>query len=249
MGVKVSDSEVDAHYGPSSGSVHETKGVLSMKSAILLAIKHLLAPVLYRHPPTNLSPYCLYTYLDVLYRTASLPDPVVEIGCHQCGTTILATRFLKEIGVTKEYIAIDTFGGFVPSQLDGMARYAHEFSANSLSLAQTILRLHCSEAQLVQRDIVTMPDDVLPTRISAALIDVDLRAPTEAALRKVYPRLSPGGIILVDDCGPESVWSARDGYFDFVTSLGLVPAFIAGMGMIAGESTITPSKGDDDDGR
>lgn len=212
-----------------------------MKRMIILAVKQLLAPVLYRHPPTNLSPYCLYAYLDVLYRTANLPGAVVEIGCHLCGTTAVATRFLKQIGVKKEYVAMDTFSGFVPSQLEGLTRSARLFSVNSLSLAQTILRLHRSEVRLVQGDIVTLPDSLLPVEISAALIDVDLRAPTEAALLKVYPRLSPGGMILVDDCGPESDWSARDGYIDFVASLGLVPTFVAGMGLIVRE--LTPTAG------
>jgi O-methyltransferase len=47
----------------------------------------------------------------------------------------------------------------------------------------------------------TVTDDRLPDRICFAYIDFDFYAPIKTALEKLSPRLSPGGIIVVDDYG------------------------------------------------
>jgi hypothetical protein len=45
--------------------------------------------------------------------------------------------------------------------------------------------------------------------IAFALLDVDLYVPMAAILPKLYENLSPGGMILVDDCMPHAHWDAR----------------------------------------
>lgn len=76
------------------------------------------------------------------------------------------------------------------------------------------------------------------------LVDVDLSLPVYAALRKTWPRMSPGGIILVDGCDTQNPFRARDGFRQFCGEQGLPERCEYGMGVLrpadrAGETGIT----------
>ena len=80
-------------------------------------------------------------------------------------------------------------------------------------------------------DIVTMDEAELPERISVCLPDLDLEIPIYAGLKKIYPRLVDGAIILVDDCPENSSWAgARLGYQRFVKESNLPEEYFMGMG-------------------
>ena len=60
--------------------------------------------------------------------------------------------------------------------------------------------------------------------IAFALLDVDLYLPMAAILPKLYRAMSPGGLILVDDCMPHAYWDgALVAYNEFVAQQGLNP--------------------------
>jgi predicted O-methyltransferase YrrM len=92
--------------------------------------------------------------------------------------------------------------------------------------------------EVVEGDIITIADDALPPQISVCLMDVDLARPIHEGLKRVYPRLVSGGIILVDDCegGQESGWrGGQVGYRRFVEEQGLPERYDAGMGLVERE--------------
>jgi predicted O-methyltransferase YrrM len=62
---------------------------------------------------------------------------------------------------------------------------------------------------LLQADVVKLSAEQLPEQIVVALIDVDIADPTDVALRKIIPRMVPGGMILVDDCDSAGFKGAR----------------------------------------
>jgi predicted O-methyltransferase YrrM len=95
--------------------------------------------------------------------------------------------------------------------------------------------LHCcNEVRLVEGDIAKISDDKLSSRYSVVLLDVDLAEPTYIALKRIYPRLSDGGIILIDDCrqDPDQRWKAFLGYQRFCEENGLAPQIRYGFGVI-----------------
>jgi len=48
------------------------------------------------------------------------------------------------------------------------------------------------------------------------LVDVDLYQPVLAALNSIYDLMSPGGVIVTDDCTPGGQWGgAYDAYAEF----------------------------------
>jgi O-methyltransferase len=201
-----------------------------------------LARWLYRRPLSQLGPERLYLWSRALVETAEVPGAVVEVGCASGGTAAHCDRLLRNIGASKRYVAIDTFDGFVPEQFDHDAERGtpeavrHGFAASSEPLVRQILRrLGAPDVELIRADVVTMPPEALPSPISAVLVDVDLSQPVHAALEKVWPRMSPGGIVLVDDCDLRTGFRAREGYRRFCAESGLDEEYAHGMGVLRRE--------------
>ena len=208
-------------------------------TALKTAAKYILAPLLYRFPPSELAPEHLYLYLHQLILRQQVPGDIVEVGCHLAGTAIIAAKMLWRLEIKKRYRCYDTFGGFVGTHfqrdvIEGTPPYHHSaFSANSKHLVERILRKHSAQGiELIGGDIATLPDQQLPEAIAVCLIDVDLSEPTYLALKRLYPRLSTGGVILVDDCPVEGSWKAWLGYRRFAAEIGLPERYEYGMGIV-----------------
>lgn len=206
-------------------------------------MKLALRPVLYRHPPIGLEPERLHLWKRTLIETRNVPGAILEIGCAAGGTAAWCDRMLHNIGAEKPYVCVDTFGGFTSDQfamdaaMGTPSRNRHLFSANSLTLVRRVVTgLGAPDIQLRRGDICTLPAERLPEQIAACLIDVDLSQPVYMALRKVYPRLAPNGVIVVDDCAEDSFWRARLGYRRFITEQGLSERYEFGMGLVSAGS-------------
>ncbi|MEV0322978.1 TylF/MycF/NovP-related O-methyltransferase [Streptomyces sp. NPDC050658] len=202
-----------------------------------------LGPYINNCPPIRIGPERLYVWTHVLMQTRDVPGDVVEVGCSLGGTAIWSERMLRQAGTPKKYVAIDTFSGFVPEQfsadvgLGTPERLRRTFDFISLPAVRRSARtLGAPDVQFVQGDIVRLPAEELPPEISACLIDVDLSQPVYAALEKVWPRLAPGGVIVVDDCPPGDDYKARLGYQKFAAEHGLVERYVLGMGVLTGPS-------------
>jgi predicted O-methyltransferase YrrM len=198
------------------------------------------APLVLRRPVSGLAVARLYAYLDELLRTKDVEGAVVEIGVHLAGTSAIAHRFLQQIHVERRYVGIDTFSGFVRAQFEvdvalGVpADHSRFFSQNSIELVRRLVTLYgCEEIELIEGDVCTMTGDELPSSIAVALVDVDLTLPIRASLDLLYPRMSSGGVILIDDCAEVTSWAgARPEYLRWVSEHGLEPEFKFGFGRI-----------------
>jgi Macrocin-O-methyltransferase (TylF). len=180
---------------------------VSLRSSAKTAAKEIIAPWRYPQPFPQLRTERLYLYLDALHRTRSLPGAVVEVGCFQGATAAYAYRFLRGMGVERRYLCIDTFAGFPRDQFFADVKVGtdssteHAFSANSKKLVRKLLNMWgFPEIELLQADVVQLSAAQLPEQVAVALIDVDIAAPTRAALQMIIPRVVSGGIVLVDDC-------------------------------------------------
>jgi cephalosporin hydroxylase len=198
-----------------------------------------LAPLLYRYPPFTLAPERLYLFMHHLIETQNVPGAVVEIGCNLGGSAIIARKMLRRLGMDKRYICIDTFDGFVEAQFSAdTARGTPAvdrtmFSGNSRVLVGKIMDQHgCDDVTLIEGDVTTLPEDDLPDVCSVVLVDVDLTEPTLVSLERFWPRLSKGGVILVDDCAEHSSWKARIAYERFCEGMGIPPVYRFGMGVL-----------------
>lgn len=212
---------------------------MNVKYRIKRMARSALVPLLYRYPPFTLLPERLYLFMHYLIETKDAPGAVVEIGCNLGGTAVVARKMLNRLAIEKPYICIDTFDGFVEEQfaqdvaLGTPANDQNLFSGNSKELVAKIMKRHrCNDVQLVQGEVSTMPDRLLPDTCSVVLLDVDLTEPTYVALQRFWPRLSEGGVILVDDCQEGASWKARVGYARFCRENSIPEQYRYGMGIL-----------------
>lgn len=190
-----------------------------------------LAKLVFAYPPVELKPERMRTWLNAMKQTSAIDGHVVEIGVYRCGTAIWGKRFLQSMGCKKKYFGIDTFSGFDNAEFEEDVILGNVPSnrcianINSLQLAKKILELHSVEITLIRGSISKLNPDELPEKISSCLIDVDLAIPTYYAMQKIYPRISTGGLIVIDDCSPDYFWQARKGVERFCAenALNYVP--------------------------
>ncbi len=212
------------------------------------AIVRRIAPmgVMLRRRPLvpELQPERLRFYLDTLSRHADEDGAILEVGCFRGATTVAACQHLRRIGKpARQYMIVDTFSGFASDQFDEDVRlgtpesFRTHFALNPLVLVERTMRYYgLSEVTVVQDDIVKMGEQQLPERVKVCLMDVDLAVPIEAGLRKIWPRLVPGGVILVDDCDAETDWrGAQQGYQRFCADQRLEEHYEAGFGVLVKE--------------
>ena len=201
----------------------------------------MLAPLVYRNYPIGLREPRFYLWMDALYKTRHLSGPVVEVGVAAGGTSAFSFNFLRQIDSKRDYIGLDTFGGFSEEQFAEDVRLGNDwknfslFSANSPSLVRKVLKMHGAEnVKLIQGDISKIDKARLPTNISACLLDVDLAIPIYDGLALIWPLLETGGIIVVDDCFEDHTrsWQALIGYRKFCQEMALDQHFFCGAGYL-----------------
>ena len=190
----------------------------------------------------NLNPERYAIFLRALAQRRENPGAIVEVGCFRGKTAADAYRSLKDWGYEPRYVCIDTFEGFVPEQFEEDRKlgtepsFSTQFQFNTRrSVERMFRRLGYDKIEVVQGDIVEMPESQLPDQISVCLMDVDLAIPIHEGLKKVYPRMAPGAIALVDDCEEEgeTEWAgARVGYKRFIEETGLVERYDGGFGIV-----------------
>jgi len=190
----------------------------------------------------QLQPSRLAVLTRELKTRATQPGAVLEVGCFRGGTAVYACTHMRRLDhPIDDYVAVDTFSGFVTEQFDADAElgtpvdFQRGFSNNSRGLVARTMRYYgLNEVRVVQGDIVTMPDELLPKQIKLCLMDVDLAVPIEVGLERVMPRLLPGGIVLVDDCDEDTPWrGARVGYERFCQAHDMREKYEAGFGVLS----------------
>jgi O-methyltransferase len=155
--------------------------------------------------------------LDHLQRCAEaalrdgIPGDFLEAGVWRGGAAILLRAVLKARGVTDRRVwAADSFAGLPPPN---SARYPadagldlHRFPQLAVSL-ETV-RANFSRYDLLDDQVRFLQGwfrDTLPVapveRISLLRLDGDLYESTTDALTHLYPKVSPGGFVIVDDYG------------------------------------------------
>jgi predicted O-methyltransferase YrrM len=175
------------------------------------------------------------------FKTRHLSGAAIEIGIAAGGTCIISNRFLRQIQSKREYIGVDTFGGFSEEVFAEDVKLGNDwknfsrFSANSIDLVRKILRMHgAKDVKLLQGDISKIDRTRLPQSISACLLDVDLAVPIYDGLKLIWPLLETGGIVVVDDCFVDNQgdWQALKGFRKFCGEMGLEERFFCAAGYL-----------------
>lgn len=172
-------------------------------------------------PRTMTSPEKVFgLILAVRYLAASkIPGDVVECGVWRGGSMQAAALTLLECGVTdRDLHLFDTFAGMPPPS-DKDRRYDDRPAAELLATSDesskvwAIAGLDDVRAGMAEvgypaehvhyhpgRVEETLPGQA-PERIALLRLDTDWYESTRYELKHLYPRLSPGGVLIVDDYG------------------------------------------------
>jgi O-methyltransferase len=158
---------------------------------------------------------------DVLRQ--GVPGDLIETGVWQGGATIFMRAVLKVFGVTDRTVWVaDSFAGLPPPDPERFPADAgdrhHELTFLAVSLEEVkanFARYGLLDEQV--RFLVGWFSDTLPLapidRLAVLRLDGDMYASTMVALQALYPRLSIGGYVIVDDYG--AVPGCRQAIEDF----------------------------------
>lgn len=147
--------------------------------------------------------------LDLLNRTRDIPGEVAECGVFKGSSLCAIALYLRESGVAKHTFGLDSFRGFDHSvnrdiELGGAANTEKRISGfDGTSLAH----VHAKLRHLGLLDAITL----IPGYFSETLgqlpggsfsfvhLDCDIYDSYKQALNFFYPKMSDGGIILLDE--------------------------------------------------
>ena len=168
-----------------------------------------------------------------------IPGAIVECGVWRGGSSMLAARSLLDQGDTsRDLVLYDTFDGMTrPDAVDvsSLGKVALErwksaarstggsdWAAASLEevRANMLSTDYPSEKLVFVKGPVeeTIPEAV-PNEIAILRLDTDWYASTRHELEHLFPRLSPGGVLIVDDYG---CWDgARKAVDEYLGSIDL----------------------------
>lgn len=128
----------------------------------------------------------------------------VECGVHTGLLSIMICEMLGFAGLDRRFYLYDTFGGIPLDGLDGEARVKAE-AANA--------SVYGDVWSVAQRNFAPYPNAVLvrgalpgtlgeePSRIAYLSVDLNHAGAEKAVIERLWPRLSPGAIVLIDDYG------------------------------------------------
>lgn len=175
-----------------------------------------------------------------LERTREVEGCIVEVGVAGGETTLFLNRYLDAIKSAKEYVAVDTFGGFVRDDVDfevtarGKLLKDYQgidsFRVNKKEWYDATMRMNgVTRVRSIEADVNEFELKTLGG-ISFCLLDVDLYRPIKKALGAVYEALGVGGIIAVDDCSHvDARWDgALQAYQEFMGALGRPEEIVLG---------------------
>lgn len=173
-----------------------------------------------------------YTLANCLRQAFSVPGEVLEAGVFQGGTARMMNRLLGPSPAKQLYL-FDSFDGMakVDEALDRHRR--SDFADTSLEGVRRVVgdapHIHYRKGWIPQT--FEGLDDL---KLAFAHIDVDLHDSIVDSLAFVYPRLSSGGFIVVDDYGYASCPGARRAVEAFFADKPEQPlAMMTGQALIA----------------
>lgn len=137
-----------------------------------------------------------------------LKGDIAELGVYRGNTAFLLARMARRLGSTA-YL-LDTYEGFSPDDLQGIdLAKPRPFRDTSLQAVQSLVG-----NENVRFIPGHFPESVaqMPADLSFCLVhlDCDLYAPFRAALQYFYPRLIPGGFLVMHDYSSLSCWDGPE---------------------------------------
>lgn len=170
----------------------------------------------------------LIAHYELFKMSADIPGAIVECGVFKGVSLVRFAHFRELMGLSseKEIIGFDTFGDFPAASYapdnDLLSKFIESAGNQSIGkqqLSEVLANKGVDKnIKLIEGDISeTLPrflKDNPGFRISFLNLDVDLYEPSRIILELLFPLISPGGILLLDDYAKfPGETKAADDYF------------------------------------
>ncbi|MBL9123214.1 MAG: class I SAM-dependent methyltransferase [Planctomycetaceae bacterium] len=166
--------------------------------------------------------YALYNAVDYLTR-AKIPGDIAECGVWRGGSSMICALTLLKDGDTSRHLHLfDTYEGMPDSTekdvfLDGKSTIPKGALCAGIDIVQENMfrtgypreKMHFIKGMVEE----TLPQ-AAPERLALLRLDTDFHDSTYHALVHLYPRLVPGGVLVLDDFG--SMQGARDAVLNYL---------------------------------
>lgn len=155
----------------------------------------------------------LLAHYELFKMITHLPGAIVECGVYKGASLcrFAGFRAYLENNDSRKIIGMDAFGAFPTSGVESEAdkKFIQEFESSgghgiSAEALQAALdaRQH-TNVELVKGDVFETIPDLLERyphlRIALLHLDMDVFEPTQFAIDKLFPHMTPGGLVVFDD--------------------------------------------------
>lgn len=179
----------------------------------------------------------IWALLNALKYAASnnIEGDCVECGVWRGGNLILMRKYLDKIGSSRKVYGYDTFEGMSePTEVDvdlygnkasekmkGQAKHEklsniHAFAGFD-SVSRNLNQVNAHQGVILVKGKVEdslLVEENIPDKISILRLDTDWYESTKIELERLYPKLSTGGVLIIDDYGHyKGAKKAVDEYF------------------------------------
>lgn len=188
--------------------------------------------------PYGLEPAQIAWLCNAISDTRGGSGCIVEVGVARGMTTTFLAEHMRLSGDQRPYFCIDTFGGFVESDVEHEVAVRKKdrsaygaFSYNDVDIFRANMRKNgYSNVECVVSDASKFDWSGIP-QIDVMLLDVDLYLPTLAVLRNSRSRWSRNHRVMVDDVKQGGSWDgAHQAYHEFAGEAQLATQAIGGKG-------------------
>jgi O-methyltransferase len=141
---------------------------------------------------------------------SQIDGDVVEFGCYEGTAALFEARVLQQIAPRKQLWLYDSFEGLPEKSNRDISPVGEQFIGGALRAKRSVLINHFKQAGLPMPNVKKawfedlLPQD-LPEAICFAFLDGDYYDSVMQSLRLVWPKLSPGAIVVVDDYQNEAL--------------------------------------------
>jgi O-methyltransferase len=157
---------------------------------------------------------------------AGVPGDVVEFGCYAGTTSLFIRRLLDKQGqsAARAFHVYDSFEGLPPKTTPDLSPAGLEFTAGKLSVSkkefiQEFRAAHLTPPVVHKGWFEQLTDTDVPQNIAFAYLDGDFYESILSSLKLVWPHLSQGGAVLVDDYNREALPGAAKAVQDYFKHL------------------------------
>jgi O-methyltransferase len=169
-----------------------------------------------------------YCVIDVLHR--GVPGDLIETGAWRGGVTIFMRAVLEAFGEPDRQVWVaDSFQGLPkpdPGRWPAEAGDEH-WTREQLAVPLEEVQANFARYGLLDERVRFLPGwfkDTLPAapieQLAVLRLDGDMYGSTMEALEALYPKLSPGGYVIVDDYG--AIPQCKEAVTDFRTAHGII---------------------------